>query len=518
MGARAWPIAALLSALLVPAPAAAQADGATPSAGGRRGWSTSADATLRVTATDNVLLSSGDKQGDVITQVTPGLHLRGRGPRFTADLSYTPSALLYADHHEANDVANTLRAFARLEALEKFFFVDLDGNISQSFLSPFEPQPGELTVISDNRTETRSLGVTPYVRGRLGSLASYELRNRNVWTTTSRTQFADSYSRQWTANVGGPLGRLGWSLEVDDTQLEYDDPLFTRPEQRQRLERARLSWQPDPGWRFSVSAGRERNNYAGGTEDRYSDIGGAGVLWSPGVRTSARFDYEKRFFGPSRLARFNHRTRLTAWQASYSKNTTSYEQEVLRLPAGNSAALLDAIFAARIPDPVERAAAVEQFLRSSGTPAFLGTPLSFFTQQVFLQERLEGSVGILGVRNSVTFTAFAADSESLSSGLGALLPELGVPAERVRTHGYAVSASHRVTPFTTLTATGGRSYARSGEPAGRETRNDNLSMTLTVQMAPRTNGFAGVSYTGFRDPPAQDRAAHSLYAGVSHQF
>lgn len=473
---------------------------------------------MRLTATDNVLLSPGEGQSDFITQVTPGLRVKGNGPRFRADLSYLPSALFYWDHDDANDVANTLRASARLEAIEKFFFIDVDGYIDQTFLSPFSPQPGEITVVSSNRTETRNVGVAPFVRGQLGRLASYELRNRTSWTTTSGTSLADSRSTRWNANVQGPLGRFGWALELDDTEVDYENQFLSRPDQRQRIERARLFWQPDISWRLSVSAGRERNNYIGGTQNQYSDISGVGLVWSPGVRTTAELEYEERFFGPAHLARFKHRTRLTAWELTYSKNTTNYEQEVLRLPPGSSAALLDAVFTARIPDPVERAAAIEQFLRLSGTPASLTTSTSFFTQQVFLQERLEGSFGIVGVRNSIMLTVFGADSESLSGGIGALLPELGVPAQRVRTLGFGVSASHRVTPFTTLTGAAARSYARDELAGGRETRNDNVSLNLATRVGPKTSTFAGVSYTGFREPPFEDRNAHSIYAGVSHQF
>ena len=513
MGARAWQIAALVHVLLVPAPAAAQAE--LP--GGPRGWTTAADVGLRLTATDNVLLQAGQGQSDFITQVTPGLHLRGNGPRFRADFHYTPSALFYWDNDSANDVANQLRAFARLEALEKFFFIDLDGNIEQTFLSPFEAQPGEITVISANRTETRTVGVTPYVRGQLGGLASYEVRNRNSWTTTSGTSLADSRTTQWNASLRGPIGRFGWALELDDSEIDYDNPIIDRPEQRQRIERARLYWQPDISWRFSVHAGRERNNYIGGTQNQYEDIGGAGVTWSPGPRTKAEAEYEDRFFGPGGFARFTHRTRLTAWNASYTKDTTNYQQEVLRLPPGNNAALLDAIFSSRFPDPTERAAAVQQFLRASGTPTTLTAPISFFTQQVYLQERVEGSFAIVGVRNTITFTVFGAEREALASGLGTLLPELGSRGERLRTRGFGVSASHRLTPFTTLTATGGRTDARE-EVDGRDTRNDNFSLTLGTRLAPKTDAFAGYSYTGFREPPFDDRKSNSVHAGVTHQF
>jgi len=508
MGSRAWRAAALTLALLLPALPATAAEG----------WTLSPEVTLRFTATDNVAQTAGGGEGDFITQVTPGLRIQGAGARFRANLHYAPSAIFYARNDQADGVANSLTAFASLEAVEKFFFVDVTGNISQQFLSPFSPQPGDITTISENRTETRSFGLMPHLRGQLGRFATYELRNRNLWTTSDRTALADAHTRQWSGSLRSVITRFGWALEFDDTEIAYDDDFVMRPEQRSSLGRARLFWQPDISWRFSVSAGRERNNYIGG-EDRYHTMRGAGVTWSPGVRTTADLEYERRFFGPSRLARLRHRTRLTAWEVRYSKDTTNYQQESLRLPPGNTAALLDAIFAARIPDEAQRAAAVIDFLRNSGTPLFLSNPLSFFTQQIFLQERAEASVGILGVRHSVTFSIFAADSTALAEGIGALLPELGLPGRRVRQHGFGVSASHRLTPFTTLTATGGRSFASHEEPEGRDTRNDNLALNATFRVAPKTNTFAGVSHTRFSgELPGDNRKASSIHAGLTHQF
>lgn len=508
MDIRAWRAAALILALLPPA--ADEARGATS-------WRVTTEAELRGTYNDNVTQSTGGGEHDFITQITPALRIEGTGPRLRANLNYAPSAIFYARHDEADSIANRLSAFASLEAIEKFFFVDVDGNISQQFLSPFAARPADITTISENRDETRSFGISPHVRGRLGSLATYQLRNRNLWTTSERSDLTDTYTQQWNGSLQGPLGRFGWALELDDTRIEYDENFISRPEQHSTLARARLLWQPDISWRFSTSVGRERNNYIAG-EERYSDMHGVGLVWSPSVRTSVDLAYEKRFFGPSRLAKFKHRTRLSAWELSYSKDVSSYQQEALRLPPGNTTALLDAIFAARIPDPAQRATAIEQFLRNSGTPLFLSTPLGFFTQQVFLNERVEGSVGILGVRHSVTLSVFASESSALSEGIGALLPELGLPGRQVRQHGAGLSGSHRLTPFTTLTATANRTFAREEEPVGRESRNDNLSLSASMQLGPKTHTFAGIMHTRFKDEGVEDREANSIFAGLTHRF
>src|SRR4051812_7456917 len=52
------------------------------------------------TYTDNVALTpSSTKESDLITQVSPGIHLISQG-RLRLDASYTPTALLYANNSD----------------------------------------------------------------------------------------------------------------------------------------------------------------------------------------------------------------------------------------------------------------------------------------------------------------------------------------------------------------------------------------------------------------------------------
>ncbi len=119
---------------------------------------------------------------------------------------------------------------------------------------------------------------------------------------------------------------------------------------------------------------------------------------------------------------------------------SDYQQEALRLPPGNTAALVDAIFASRIPDPAERREAVDQFLLASGAPSFLSSSLSFYSTQIFLQERLDASVGIIGLRNSLTFLVFASDSERISEGLTGVVPDAFLLGDRIKIAGFGLRA------------------------------------------------------------------------------
>jgi uncharacterized protein (PEP-CTERM system associated) len=484
-----------------------------------RGWTVTPSIALRETYTDNAFIGQETARSDFITQVTPGIRIDGRSPRLAANLTYAPSALFYARNSEANDVANYLDAFGRLEAVERFFYVEAAANITQSFITPFAPQPGDITTVTANRLETRTLSFSPYVRSE-GRDLEYELRNRNTWTNSDNAGLGNFRTRQWTGHVAGPVRRFGWALEFDDTEISHYDSVADRPQDKARLYRGRLYYQPDPAWRLSVSAGSEENNYVLQQMQR-TTIYGAGLGWRPSNRTSLDLEYEHRFFGPSRLARFAHRTRLSAWSLTYSRNTSSYQEEILRLPPGNASALLDSVFTARFPDPDQRRAAVEQFMRASGTPAFLANPLSFYTQRVYLREGVDFSFAIVGARNSITFTAFAAENTDLSADALGALPDALLLANKVKQRGFGVNADHKLAPATSLSARATRIYSIQEQPLGFDSRNDFFNVLLNHTASPRTTTFAGISVSRFDsdDPgiiPTQD--ANSVFVGLEHRF
>jgi uncharacterized protein (PEP-CTERM system associated) len=484
-----------------------------------RRWTVAPSIDVRETYTDNAFVGSFEPRSDWVTQVTPAIRIDGRSPRLTAHLNYAPSALFYANNKEANDVANFLDAFARLEAVEKFFFVEGAANVTQNFITPFAAQPGDLTINTPNRFETRTLSLSPYVRHE-GRDLEYELRNRNIWTSSNSAGLGKFRTERWTGQLTRPVRLFGATLEFDSSNISYYDSLVERPEDKSRLYRGRLYYQPDPAWRLSASAGSEENNYVLQQMQRTS-IYGAGLAWRPSPRTSADLAYENRFFGPSRLARFAHRSRLSDWSLTYSRNTSTFQEEVLRLPPGSTAALLDGIFAARIADPDQRRAAVEQFMRASGTPASLSNSLAFYTQRVYVREGVDASFAILGARNSIAFTAFAVESSDISADALGVLPDALLLARRIKQRGFGVSASHRLTPSTSIGASANRVYSREEQPLQIDSRNDYFNVLLTSTVSPKTITYAGVSVSKFdSDDPSflTNQDATSVFVGLNHRF
>jgi uncharacterized protein (PEP-CTERM system associated) len=484
------------------------------------GWVVAPDIRLTETYQENPTLAASDaRRSDFITEITPGLRIEGGGPRLRASFSYRPSLLLYARHSREDRLVNNLRGFASLEAVENFFFVDVNGSIRQNFISPFGARPEDVTIVTPNRTETRTFGISPHVRGELGAGYVYELRNRNQWTSSDTNALSDVHSTQWTGRFASPVRLFGWEVEYDDRKTRLEQ-FSAQPDLRARLVRGRVLFQPDYAWRFWVTAGREETNYLSLNETKSTTTRGAGAAWRPTPRTSAAVEYERRFFGPSRLARLQHRTRLTAWHVSYSRAVSDLQQELLRLPPGDSAALLDDIFAARIPDPTERRAAVEEFMRAAGIPEFLAGSLAFYTPQIMLQERLEASAGIIGVRNSITFSVFASESTRLSEGFASTAPDVFLLGNRIEQRGFSIRAAHKLTPFTAAGVSARRVHSQREDPPGLESRNDYVAFTVDHILSPKTTTFGGLSLTTAKveDVAQTRRETRSAFVGIHHRF
>lgn len=492
MGGRRWSNAAgaLLPLALIL--------GSSPAAGK---WALAPEITVREIYTDNASLSDSRPRSDFITQVTPRIVSYSEGARFNSNLDYSADILRYSRNSQGNRVANHLNAVGSLEAVERFFFVDVNGNIDQAFISPLAAQPIDISTVTANRIETRTFGISPYVLGQAGDGLSYEVRNRSQWTKTNDSLLPGARTTQYTGRLARPVRLFGWTLDYDNTKISYSNS-DARPDLTSSLLRGKAYFQPDAAWQFSASAGSERNNYALQRDRRSYYSRGAGLAWRPGARTSAEFEVERRFFGTARLARLDHRTRLTAWTFEYSRNISNFQTALLRPPPGNTSALLDSVFAARYADPIERRAAVAQFMRASSSAPFLASSLAFFTQQVFIEERLEASAAILGRRNSVAFTAFGQRITALSGSTGAVAQDVLLQASRLSQHGLGIALDHEITPFTTVEASARRTYARQEVPSSVHSRNDYLALTLTKTLSRQTSAFSGVSSMRFSASPA----------------
>jgi len=472
----------------------AQPDAGPGEGAARRGFSITPTLSVTETLTDNALLSSSDRRADLVSQVSPGIRMSSTGGRFRGFLDYSLTGIVYANNSHGNDLQNALNGAFNVEAIEKWAFVDVSANISQQLISAYGTRSADSTLINSNRTEVRSFSVSPYVSGRLAGIADYEARVRLDVTRNSTTEAADSKSSLAALRITGDSDgqRVSWSADASHQAYDYTGSRRTEDDR----VRGSLYVPLNPQLRVSLIAGVESSNLSTLDKETHSTPG-AGIDWYPTERTKLSGQYEKRFFGSSHSLIFEHRTPRTAWRFSDIEDIVTGFGQPVAGQAGTAYNLFFSQFASIQPDPVLRAALVDEFLRVNGidptTQLFPGS----LAQAPTRQRRQELSFALLGIRDTITFAA--------SQTRGVRVDPLSTAVDDfannnlVRQRGLSVTMGHLVTPTAGLNLVVSVDRT-SGSTDAQSTTLRTARLHWTDQFGPRGGYSLGIHHSSFSSP------------------
>ena len=142
-------------------------------------WTITPTLAVTETATDNVALTDSGKRSDLISDISPGIHIEGVGGRSKLRFDYQMHNLIYAQDSSRNQIQNALNALGTLEAIEDWLFLEASGKVSQQSVSAFGSSSSSSSVnvsTNENTIETSSYRLSPYIVGSLGGFADYQLR------------------------------------------------------------------------------------------------------------------------------------------------------------------------------------------------------------------------------------------------------------------------------------------------------------------------------------------------------
>ena len=124
-------------------------------------WRLSASA--GATATYNRYFGPNQPSDGFVACLTASLAIQsGQSGRLRLNGTVGASQLLCTG--QSNSFAPAVNLTANLEVIDKFFFIDATANASESFITPFGPQPSNVTVQTNNRYISQSYSVSPYIR------------------------------------------------------------------------------------------------------------------------------------------------------------------------------------------------------------------------------------------------------------------------------------------------------------------------------------------------------------------
>jgi len=472
---------------------------------------------LAETITNNVDLSpSATRQGDFVTQITPGIAFSERGPRSKLDGTVSVPVLLYArTGAENNNVFPQANVLGDVALVERFFHIEAAANVSQQMFSPFGAQPNDLSNASANRYRTQTYAVDPYIAGELGDGGKYQLRNNNVWTIVSGapTNLNNSDYHQLIADLNNETQRVGYRAHYEYSEVRFSDSTNIKTQ----LGRVGPVWAVEPQLRLLATVGYEQNDYA--FTSSQGAIYGGGLEWNPTERTHVVGLYEHRFFGPSYILTFNHRTPLSEWSLSATLNITTYPQQLATVPGGlDVSAFLNSILLSSIPDPVARQDAVNQLIAQRGLPNTLVVPVNVYSEQILLKQSQTATVTLIGARNTILFTVYNLRSEPITATGTVLPPVLGINNNNTQTGGSIVWTTRLTASLNLATTVNAYRTVGNDSQFPGYTRQGIAQTTLSTQLSPRTTAFVGARYQALKSNIVSDYTEAAAMLGVSYTF
>jgi uncharacterized protein (PEP-CTERM system associated) len=490
-----------------------------PLAAHAQAWRVEAGVSTGATWTSNADVSGLTGEADGILDVRPHVRLRVDGAQIKLAGSAALSVVTYLKHTQPTRLEPDVDLVANVEAIQRLLFIDAGVRASQTSANPFGARP-ESGSTSDNSVTTTQVRVAPRIEGNAGSSLRYRIQSENTLTresgATAEVAGADSsgYFGRHSVFLEQEPRPLGWRLEAERSETHYRDA--TQDAIVLDLGRATVDYALSNDFVIGVHGGREHTSFVTDGETG-GNLYGMSVRWKPSGRTSLAALAEKRFFGSSWRLAFDHHTPRIAWTLSASRSIQTAPQSVFDLPASNNvAALLDALFTSRFPDPIERARIVDEVISRRGLPASTLAPISVRAQRLSLVNVVSVGATLIGSRNSLSFTAFQTRTEDLPDTLRFAT---GSALTNNIQRGVGAALSHRLSPTATLVGSADWTRIRALDGLGGERSTQRTArMQTSVALQSRTTVIGGARYRDLISNTIADGHEVAVFVGLDHAF
>jgi uncharacterized protein (PEP-CTERM system associated) len=476
-------------------------------------WKIAPEVSLTETFTDNAALVPDTlAQNSWITEISPTLRIEHLGARASILLDYRLRSTYFSNQTRLNSSQNFLNATSTFEAVENWLYVDARSSITQQNRSAFDSaQLQNTSPLNTNRIETNTYQISPYIRGRFADVAIYQLRLNGTETTTNDAAFPDTKTREWVGVVTNAANgsQWGWLLSGNALHIRNSD-LGSKTDNRVR---ALAIYAVDRQLKFSIIGGYERSDFANAST-RSTNTTGAGVEWLPTERTKFSAVREKRFFGDAYNFLFTHRTALTAWKFVTTKDVVVLPNTLTSVTPGSVYELLYDVLSTSIPDPAARTEAVRRRLQESAAAENGNFSSAFLTLRPFVSQNREGSIALLGARNTVTATFGRREQRDLAST--APIPLL--QNSDVLQRNWNLSWAHRLSPVSTVTAGFSRLKTESLSSLQTESKQRAASVLLTTRLSPKTTASLALRRVRFDNTALTSYSENALAGSILMRF
>lgn len=277
-------------------------------------------------STDNVNLTATEEVRDRITEIAPSISIARSGEQLSLDINYAVQGVYYDKSKEHDSTFSQVNAFVVGEIIDEFFFTEMHVARDQQIVSPLRPVVSNNYIITENRTDSTTLRLSPYLRSRLSNRIDSEFRYSFNKIDYSDESIDDSTSNEALIEVGSSNQRGGieWRLVNNYNKVKYR----TRGEDSFSSSSLEVVKYLMPRFGVIALVGYEKNEYETrpGQERPEGSIWEGGIRWAPTARRNLEARGGERYFGDVYSLRANGNERYLNWSIEYSEEAMSTVQ------------------------------------------------------------------------------------------------------------------------------------------------------------------------------------------------
>jgi len=489
----------------------------------RADWKFIPTAGVTETYTDNPGLQRDEfAHGQFVSEAMAGFALTEKSPRLRLSAFGRVHQFAYTDGNQPNlnDREHDYGATA-LAKLTDDLFLDMAASGGPQSISAFGPQVSDNLYSMGNRTTINTWRISPYIQHHYGNTFDMLLRySRDGVDAGANNPFGSSTASTGNLNLtsGTAFRNLGWGVSYTHQDLQNR---LAGPSSSSNVL-GNLSLRYSPQLSATASAGYDKYDYqslGGRTAGRSWS---AGFIWTPSSRTSLQASVGRHYFGKTGALAASHHSRHSVWSINYSDAITTSRDQFLLPSAIDTAALLDTLFKASIPDPVLRQQAVQAYLQTTGLPPSLANNVNYLSNRYLRQKQLQAAVAFNWSRSSLVTTLFRTERTALSlreSDSALLGSSLSTLNDNTLQRGLSSVFTYRLSSRTIGTATAELDHVTSLDTGIKQNRRL-LRVGMTRRLEQRLNVALDLRHVqgGTDAGPFQSYSENAISASLSAQF
>ena len=287
------------------------------------------------TYSSNIALRpAGLEEDEYVTQINPGLSLRGESRRLRLSLFYQLQNLFYANVPGRNTSNQQMLGSFNSELVRQKLFFEGDTSYRQIVVDP-QGDIGQGNIsITGSRENIATTSLSPYFRTRVGGWSLAELRYSRDTVRYLDGRWNDSVSNEISGQLAdaNPLDRWTWDMSFFSRKVKYVTGV--RPAETWQDIGYTLDYRLSRKFNVNARLGYENNEYQRGVgvavpTGAYWNVG---VTWRPTPRSNFVVGRGERYFGPVWNLDLTHRGRHSMVNASYINDLSTQQRALLEVP------------------------------------------------------------------------------------------------------------------------------------------------------------------------------------------